>query len=94
MSDNLTPLPSSPNTSKPAARPRGFSCAKCNKALATTKTINSAPGVVTRYRACETAGCPGRHLTTVTEERQRTLDRRHRPKQKTRQRRKAKATSY
>ena len=53
----------------PTPRRRGFVCPKCGQPFFTSKTIRSAPGVVTRYRVCETSRC--RRRTLVTEERPR-----------------------
>jgi hypothetical protein len=68
---------------KPCTSPsrRGFTCPKCGQPFHTSKTVRSAPGVITRYRVCETPAC--RRRAVVTEERPRPAPpgkrRKHKP---------------
>ncbi len=58
MSDNLHPLPASPNRSKGPSSPHGFFCPNCkaragvDRPLVIDDTRRRAPSIVARYRKC------------------------------------------
>ncbi len=63
-----TPPVAEPDPLNRSKKPYGFVCPKCLRPLVITTTRRAAPGIVKRYRVCQTPRCK---YVMVTEERKR-----------------------